>query len=107
MLNILWDCIKVIYRHNNLVLDMDNGKGKLYVGNRLRFMGDPYVAITMMLRFSENHPDVRHMFRHQLEMREKPRFTKADKPVETQPEPPKKEKVMRRPRQNKMEKLFR
>jgi len=86
---------------------MDNGKGKLYVGNRLRFMGDPYVAITMMLRFSENHPDVRHMFRHQLEMREKPRFTKADKPVETQPEPPKKEKVMRRPRQNKMGKLFR
>ena len=57
---------------------MDNGKGKLYVGNRLRFMGDPYVAIQMMLRFSENHPDVRHMFRHQLEMREKPRFTKAD-----------------------------
>ena len=86
---------------------MDNGKGKLYVGNRLRFMGDPYVAITMMLRFSENHPDVRYMFRHQLEMREKPRFTKSDKPVETQPEPPKKEKVMRRSRQNKMEKLFR
>jgi hypothetical protein len=61
----------------------------------------------MMLKFSENHPDVRYMFRHQLEMREKPRFTKSDKPVETQPEPPKKEKVMRRPRQNKMEKLFR
>ena len=86
---------------------MDSGKGKLYVGGHLRFMGDPYVAIQMMLRFSKNHPDVRQMFKSQLEMREKPRFTKPEKRVEEPPEPPKKEKVMRRPRQNKMEKLFR
>ena len=97
----------MIYQHKNFVLDMNGRKAKLYRSGRLQFMGDPYVAIQMMLRFSENHPDVRHMFRHQLEMREKPRFTKADKPVETQPEPPKKEKVIRRPRQNKMDKLFR
>jgi len=96
----------VIYRHNNLVLNMANGKGKLFVGNSLRFMGDPYVAIQMMLRFSENHPDVRQMFRQQLSMREKPRFVKNIKPIETPPESPKKEKVIRRPRQNKLEKLF-
>lgn len=82
MLNILWDCIRVIYRHNNIVLDMEKGnRGKLYVNGHLRFMGDPYVAIQMMLRFSENHPDVRHMFRHQLEMREKPKFTQSEKSI--------------------------
>ena len=82
MLNILWDCIRVIYRHNNIVLDMERGnRGKLYVNGHLRFMGDPYVAIQMMLRFSENHPDVRHMFRHQLEMREKPKFTQSEKSI--------------------------
>ena len=69
----------MIYRHNNFVLDMNGNRGKLYVNGRLRFMGDPYVAIQMMLRFSENHPDVKYMFRHQLAMREKPRFTKSEK----------------------------
>ena len=82
MLNILWDCIRVIYRHNNIVLDMEKGnRGKLYVNGHLRFMGDPYVAIQMMLRFSKNHPDVRHMFRHQLEMREKPKFAQSEKSI--------------------------
>ena len=82
MLNILRDCIRVIYRHNNIVLDMEKGnRGKLYVNGHLRFMGDPYVAIQMMLRFSKNHPDVRHMFRHQLEMREKPKFTQSEKSI--------------------------
>ena len=61
---------------------MEKGnRGKLYVNGHLRFMGDPYVAIQMMLRFSENHPDVRHMFRHQLEMREKPKFTQSEKSI--------------------------
>jgi len=69
----------VIYQHKNLTLDMNDNKGKLYVNGWLRFMGDHYVAIQMMLRFSENHPDVRHMFRHQLEMREKPRFTHSER----------------------------
>ena len=58
---------------------MDNGKGKLYVANRLRFMGDPYVAIQMLLRFSNNHPEVRKKFQQQLEMREKPRFANSEK----------------------------
>ena len=61
---------------------MEKGnRGKLYVNGHLRFMGDPYVAIQMMLRFSKNHPDVRHMFRHQLEMREKPKFTQSEKSI--------------------------
>ena len=69
----------MIYQHKNLTLDMNDNKGKLYVNGWLRFMGAHYVAIQMMLRFSENHPDVRHMFRHQLEMREKPRFTHSER----------------------------
>ena len=68
----------MIYQHKNFVLDMNGSKGKLYVSGRLRFMGDPYVAITMLLRFSENHPDVREKFKAQLEMREKPRFAESE-----------------------------
>ena len=58
---------------------MNGSKGKLYVNGWLRFMGDHYVAITMLLRFSENHPDVRAKFKTQLEMREKPRFTETER----------------------------
>lgn len=89
----------MIYQHKNFILDMDGSKGKLYVGGQLRFMGDPYVAISMLLKFSDNHPDVRAKFKAQLEMREKPRFEEPEKRIEEPPEPPKKEKVMRRPRQ--------
>ena len=69
----------MIYQHKNFVLDMNGNKGKLYVNGRLRFMGDHYVAIQMLLRFSENHPDVREKFKTQLEMREKPRFTETER----------------------------
>ena len=58
---------------------MNGNKGKLYVNGWLRFMGDHYVAIQMLLRFSENHPDVREKFKTQLEMREKPRFTETER----------------------------
>ena len=33
----------------------------------------------MLLRFSDNHPDVREKFKTQLEMREKPRFTETER----------------------------
>ena len=78
---------------------MNGRKAKLYRNGRLQFMGDHYVAITMLLRFSENHPDVREKFKTQLEMREKPRFEEPKKRIEEPPEPPKKERVVRRPRQ--------
>ena len=41
-------------------------------------MGDHYVAITMLLQLSDNHPDVREKFRQQIEQREKPRFTNME-----------------------------
>jgi hypothetical protein len=57
---------------------MNGRKAKLYKSGRLQFMGDHYVAITMLLRFSDNHPDVREKFRQQIEMREKPQFTSPE-----------------------------
>lgn len=69
----------MIYKHKNFELDMNGSRGKLYVGGWLRFMGDPYVAIQMLLRFSNNHPEVRKKFQQQLEMREKPRFANSEK----------------------------
>ena len=72
--------MRVIYRQKNFELEIIDRKGKLYVDQHLRFMGDSYVAIKMLLNFSENHPDVRHMFRLQLAMREKPSF-KSENPT--------------------------
>ena len=91
----------MIYQHKNFILDTNqSGKGKLYVDGSLRFMGDPYIAIQMLLRFSENHPDVRAMFKQQLEMREKPRFTQSEKKVKEEPpeQPKPKVKPQRRSR---------
>ena len=68
----------MIYQHKNFVLDMNGRKAKLYRSGRLQFMGDHYVAITMLLQLSDNHPDVKEKFRQQIEQREKPRFTSTE-----------------------------
>ena len=91
---------------------MEDGKGKVYQNSRLMFKGDSYIAIKFMLQFTDNAEEVKEFFRAQLNMREQVKWKKQDeaakrmKKIEPEPEPPKKEKVIRRPRQNKMEKLF-
>ena len=63
-----------------------------------------------VLVFTENAEEVKEFFRAQLNMREQVKWKKQDEAAKrikkVEPEPPKREKVMRRPRQNKMEKLF-
>ena len=76
------------------------------------FKGDSYIAIKFMLQFTDNAEEVQEHFKPQLSMREKAKWMKHDEAVkrknktEPKPEPPQRERVMRRPKQNKMEKLF-
>ena len=80
----------MIYKHKNIVLEKDTSKGKLYINGKLRFMGDGYVAIKMIIYASNNHPEVLKMFQKQLEKRDKPKYTRCEKKAQEEPlEPPK------------------
>ena len=68
----------MIYKHKDNVLVLENGIGKLYVGDRLMFKGDGYLAIKSFISRSSNDPIVKKRFQAQLDMREKPRFSKVD-----------------------------
>ena len=71
--------MRVIYKHENSILDCNGRRAKFYVKGQLRFMGDHYVAIKLFIRHSEDHPDVLEMFKNQLEQREKPRFIQSER----------------------------
>ena len=71
--------MRVIYKHEDSILDCNDRRGKFYVNGQLRFMGDHYIAIKFFIHHSENHPDVLEMFKNQLEQREKPRFIQSER----------------------------
>lgn len=71
--------MRVIYKHENSILDCNGRRAKFYVNGRLRFMGDHYIAIKFFIKHSEDHPDVLEMFKNQLEQREKPRFVQSER----------------------------
>ena len=71
--------MRVIYKHENSILDCNGRRAKFYVNGRLRFMGDHYIAIKFFIKHSEDHPDVLEMFKSQLEQREKPRFVQSER----------------------------
>ena len=82
--------MRVIYKHENSILDCNGRRAKFYVNGRLRFMGDHYIAIKFFIQHSKEHPDVLKMFEKQLEQREKPKFTRSEKKAQQEPpEPPK------------------
>lgn len=67
-----------LYKHENMVLDLTcTTKSRLYINNRLIFMGDGYKAINLMINNSKNKEPVRFKFNTQLTMREKPKFTET------------------------------
>ena len=68
----------MIYRWQDTILEITNGEGKLYHGGKLKFKGDGYLAIKSFIATSNNDPDVKKRFQAQLDMREKPRFSKVD-----------------------------
>jgi len=67
------------FKHENFEIDLTiSSKTKLYKDNKLLFIGDGYKAITMMLNNCKDPNPVKDKFWAQLNMREKPRFSKGD-----------------------------
>ena len=68
-----------IFKHEDMLMDMSiSSRTKLYKDDKLLFIGDGYKAITIMINSSKNQEPVREKFHKQLNMREKPRFSKGD-----------------------------
>ena len=86
---------------NFLYKNLDN-KGILYKDGKILFMGNSWSGILQYLRETDNAPEVREMFRAQLEQREVIKLrAEAKKPKDPEPpvqEEPKKKPIMRRPR---------
>ena len=60
-------------------MDMSiSSRTKLYKDGKLLFIGDGYKAITIMINSSKNQEPVKEKFHKQLNMREKPKFSKGD-----------------------------
>ena len=68
-----------IFKHEDMLMDSSiSSRTKLYKGDKLVFIGDGYKAITMMLNNCKDPNPVKDKFWAQLNMREKPRFSKGD-----------------------------
>ena len=64
----------MLYRHKNVILELTDSKGTLFVDNKLIFKGFGYSAIKMYVSYCDNHPDAIKPFKKQLETREHCRF---------------------------------
>ena len=68
-----------IFKHEDMLMDMSiSSRTKLYKDGKLLFIGDGYKAITIMINSSKNQEPVKEKFHKQLNMREKPKFSKGD-----------------------------
>ena len=68
-----------IFKHEDMLMDMSiSSRTKLYKDDKLLFIGDGYKAINIMINSSKNQEPVREKFHKQLNMREKPKFSKGD-----------------------------
>tara|TARA_X000001036_G_scaffold437245_1_gene482161 strand:+ start:668 stop:1012 length:345 start_codon:yes stop_codon:yes gene_type:complete len=65
----------LVYEYNNFVYIHDYGKARLYKGKHLIFKGNAWTGILMFLSHTDNAPEVREMFKAQIDQREKPRFS--------------------------------
>ena len=73
----------MIFKHENMVLDLSvSSKAKLYKDDLLLFIGDGYKAILSMINNSKDQQPVREKFHAQLNMREKPKFSKSEDALE-------------------------
>ena len=93
----------MIYKHENFTFIYDGRKGsKLYKDRHLIFVGNSWSGILLFLSETKNAPEVREMFKAQLNHRENPKrreerkskYEEIKKPKveEPKPEPVKKPK---------------
>ena len=82
----------MVYEYKDFVYIHDYGKARLYKANHLLFKGNAWSGILMFLNHTDNAPEVRQMFKAQLEQREKPKEKKIKAKSEINEMPPKVEK---------------
>jgi len=106
--------------YKNCTIILDNSKGKVYRDGNLMFKGDGYIAIKFMLQWTNNAKEVQERFKYQLSQREQCKWSKrdeeqkyerrmkeeAERAKESFEGNPKKEKVIRRPKRNTIDKMF-
>ena len=74
---------KMKFKHENMELDLTvSSKAKLYKDGVLLFIGDGYKAILSMINSSVDPEPVKYKFNAQLNMREKPKFSKSEDALE-------------------------
>jgi hypothetical protein len=69
----------LVYEFNDFLYIHDYGKARLYKGNHLLFKGNAWSGILQFLNETDNAPEVRAMFKAQLEQREKIKYKVAQK----------------------------
>jgi len=82
----------LVYEYKDFVYIHEHGKARLYKGKHLLFKGNAWSGILMFLSNTNNAPEVREMFKAQLEQREKPKEKKIKAKNEISEMPPKVEK---------------
>ena len=68
----------MMYVYNDLTFDNRDNKAVLYKDGKILFMGNSWSGIQQFLSYSNNAPEVREMFKAQLEQREKPRYAEPN-----------------------------
>jgi len=93
------------YVYKNFVYNNQNNKGILYKDNKVLFMGNTWSGILQFLSATDNAPEVKEMFKAQLEQREIIKFrAESKKPKDPEPiqrQEPKKEPVLNRSRNDR------
>ena len=72
----------MVYQFKDYVYVHNQGKGKLYKGNHLIFKGNAWSGICQFLNSTNNAPEVREMFKAQLEQREVVKFKQHQRDIE-------------------------
>ena len=93
------------YVYKNFVYNNQNNKGILYKDNKVLFMGNTWSGILQFLSATDNAPEVRKMFKAQLEQREIIKFrAESKKPKDPEPiqrQETKKEPLLKRSRNDR------
>ena len=71
-----------MYFYNDLVFDNRDNKAVLYKDGKILFMGNSWSGIQQFLSYSNNAPEVREMFKAQLEQREQIKFKQHQRDIE-------------------------
>ena len=67
-----------VYTYGNFTFVNNYAKSTLYKDGKILFMGNSWSGIQTFLKATNNAPEVRAMFRQQLEQREKPKYANSE-----------------------------